>query len=89
MSCCELCESVEGRPINELVTQSLSNRNLGFDDVVIGADVLARSVKQPSGGQSLYVSMQITVITPEGLREGANARDLNFPRLTTCYIVET
>src|SRR5579885_116127 len=52
-----------------------SNRDLGFDGVVIGAHAAVRGVEQAGGCQGLDVRMNIAVVATESLCEGANACD--------------
>src|SRR5271166_5814992 len=53
-----------------------SNRDLGFNRVVIGPYATVRGVEKPSGSQGLDISMDVAVVAPQCLRQSADTGDV-------------
>src|ERR1035437_1080355 len=53
-----------------------SDRDSGFDSVVVGADTLGSGAEKARAGKSLHVGMDVAVVAAEPFGQGADAGDV-------------
>ena len=58
------------------IDKSPSNRDLGFYRIVIRMHAAVRGVEQPGGHQGLDIRVDIAVVAPKHLCQGADTGDL-------------